>query len=71
MACGCCNRKAELLKALRGFQYDKELAESRASVCDKCDYLEKDLFCRAEGAYIPKKLRDPEQTCYYGFWINK
>jgi len=72
---GCVNcqkpKVAESLKALSLPGNIMELAEKRASFCDRCDNLTRDLFCRAKVTgqrYIPSVVKNPGEHCPLRLW---
>jgi hypothetical protein len=73
MACMGCKKKrvAEIITSLRLGPEVKELALERAVICDKCDYLNSDLTCRAwvgDTQYIPKLIQQSFVHCVFGIW---
>jgi predicted metal-binding protein len=73
MSCAGC-KKSKVSEAIQSLRLDKqirELALSRAAICDKCDYLNSDLTCRlwvGDTQYIPRLVQMPYVHCVFGIW---
>lgn len=73
MACLTCKKK-NLAGRIRAHDdpQGQRLAEERAKFCEKCDYLNDDLTCRAMIAadviYVPTLIRQKVMHCPFGLW---